>query len=239
MTGRPLRVVSLVPSATETLRAWGLDPVGVTRFCEAPDLPPVGGTKNPDIGAIAALHPDLVVLDREENRREDAEALGAAGLALHVLHVISLEDVAPSMAALAAAVGRSPVEERGGPSPDPPRPAIPVWVPIWRRPWMAIGAATYGSSLLAAAGFDVRAGGPGKYPVVELDAAAGLGVSWVLAPSEPYPFKERHRAELEAVAPVELVDGKDVFWWGARTRGALRRLTSLAQRLSATAPGDR
>ena len=239
MTRRRLRVVSLVPSATETLRIWGLDPVGVTRFCEAPDLPAVGGTKNPDIGAIAALHPDLVVLDREENRREDAEALASEGLALHVLHVTSLEDVAPSMAALAEAVGRGRSEERDAPRPAPPRPAIPVWVPIWRRPWMAIGTGTYGSSLLGAAGFEVRAGGAGKYPEVQLDAVAGLGVRCVLAPSEPYPFKERHRHELEVVAPVELVDGKDVFWWGARTPGALRRLTALARRLSATAPGDR
>ena len=66
-----LRVVSLVPSATETLLDWGIDPVACTRFCEQPQLTHVGGTKDPDIHAIAELGPDLVVMDREENRRED------------------------------------------------------------------------------------------------------------------------------------------------------------------------
>ena len=75
-----MRVVSLVPSVTETLLAWGVEPVAVTRFCEQPALRAVGGTKDPDIGAIVALAPDLVVVNDEENRREDAEALGAAGL---------------------------------------------------------------------------------------------------------------------------------------------------------------
>ena len=74
------RVVSLVPSVTETLLAWGVTPVACTRFCEQPDLPHVGGTKDPDVDAIVALAPDLVVMCVEENRWEDAAALSAAGL---------------------------------------------------------------------------------------------------------------------------------------------------------------
>ena len=85
MTGP--RVVSLLPSVTETLRTWRLDPVACTRFCEQPDLPRVGGTKDPDVDAIVALRPDLVVVDEEENRREDAEALVAAGLEVFVTAV--------------------------------------------------------------------------------------------------------------------------------------------------------
>ena len=75
-----MRVVSLVPSVTETLLAWGIEPVACTRFCEQPDLPHVGGTKDPDLASIIGLAPDLVVLDREENRKEDAEALASAGM---------------------------------------------------------------------------------------------------------------------------------------------------------------
>ena len=71
MTGR---VVSLVPSVTESLLAWGVVPVACTRFCEQPDLVHVGGTKDPDIDAIVSHAPSLVVVDREENRRDDAEA---------------------------------------------------------------------------------------------------------------------------------------------------------------------
>ena len=74
-----MRVVSLVPSVTETLLAWGVDVIACTRFCEQPELLHVGGTKDPDIAAIVALAPDLVVVDREENRREDAEALDGRG----------------------------------------------------------------------------------------------------------------------------------------------------------------
>ena len=48
-----MRVVSLVPSVTETVLAWGVTPVAVTRFCEQPDLVQVGGTKDPDLEAIA------------------------------------------------------------------------------------------------------------------------------------------------------------------------------------------
>ena len=71
------RVVSLVPSVSETLRAWGVDPIAVTRFCEQPDLPAVGGTKDPDIGAVISLRPDVVVMCEEENRRIDAETIAA------------------------------------------------------------------------------------------------------------------------------------------------------------------
>ena len=60
-------VVSLVPSVTETLLAWGIKPVACTRFCEQPTLAHVGGTKDPDIGQIVALQPDLVLLDLSVN----------------------------------------------------------------------------------------------------------------------------------------------------------------------------
>jgi ABC-type Fe3+-hydroxamate transport system substrate-binding protein len=99
-----MRVVSLVPSVTETLLAWGIAPVAVTRFCEQPDYEAVGGTKDPEIERIVELAPDLVVLCREENRREDAEALTAAGLRIHVVDVHTVAGVALELAALAGAV---------------------------------------------------------------------------------------------------------------------------------------
>jgi ABC-type Fe3+-hydroxamate transport system substrate-binding protein len=210
---------------TETLLAWGVVPVAVTRFCEQPTLLAVGGTKDPDVAAIVALGPDLVVVDREENRVEDAEALAAAGLDVHVMHVTSIADVAAALADLAARVGVVP------PRPAPLERAtirLSAFVPIWRRPWMSINAATYGSSLLAAAGVaNVLAAAPERYPTVTLEQAAALKPDVVLAPSEPYPFGERQRSELEQVAPVLLVDGQDLFWWGVRTPGALARLEAL------------
>lgn len=251
------RVVSLVPSVTETLLAWGVTPLAVTRFCEAPGLPTVGGTKNPDVAAIVARSPDLVVMDKEENRAADAEALEAEGVVVHVTHVRTVGDVAPALARLAGVLGL-PAANAAGPGPAPvpglaaipslaaipglpstpglPSIAVPVkaWVPIWRRPWMTINGATYGSSILAAAGIsNVYAEAPDPYPQVSLEAAAALCPDVVLAPSEPYAFAERHQGELETVAPVVFVDGQDLFWWGSRTPAALERLRELASALAA------
>lgn len=219
------RVVSLVPSATETLLAWGITPVAVTRFCEQPGLPTVGGTKDPDVAAVVGLAPDLVVLCEEENRREDGEALVAAGLAVETLWVRSVADVGTALGGLAARLGVDGTVEV--PNGDPPPPRLRAFVPIWRRPWMACGADTYGSSLLAHLGIgNVFDGRPERYPETSLDEVAGLAPDVVLAPSEPYPFGPRHVAELSAVAPVVLVDGRDLFWWGVRTPAALGRLGS-------------
>jgi hypothetical protein len=233
--GPPLRVVSLVPSVTETLLAWGIEPVAVTRFCEQPGYPTVGGTKNPDVARIVALHPDLVVVDREENRAEDARALEEAGLSLHVLHIRQVVDVPGALAGLRSALGLPP-DPWSEPALDSLQEgeALRAWVPIWRRPWMTIGAATYGSSLLAGIGVgNVFADAPDPYPEVSLDDVRARHPDVVLAPSEPYAFTERHRAELATVAPVVFVDGKDLFWWGSWTPGARERLGQMARGLCA------
>jgi len=218
------RVVSLVPSVTETLRVWGVEPVACTRFCEQPDLPHVGGTKDPDVAAIIDAAPDLVVVDEEENRREDHDALVAAGIAVHVLAVRDLAHVDEQMAGLADAVGArwAPLGE----IPEPPATRH-AYVPIWRRPWMALGEPTYGSALLRALGVANVAAADGAYPELDLDEARARGADVVIAPSEPYPFAERHRPELEHVAPTVLVDGRDLLWWGIRTRHALPRLAAV------------
>jgi ABC-type Fe3+-hydroxamate transport system substrate-binding protein len=224
-----MRVVSLVPSVTETLLSWGVTPVAVTRFCEQPGLPAVGGTKDPDIAGVVASRPDLVVMNDEENRIEDAEALVASGLDVHVVRIRALEDVGSELALLRR---RLALPEAGAPAPlRPPPPGMTVraFVPIWRRPWMTLNGDTYGSSLLAAVGaVNVFASAAERYPTITLDAAARLSPDVVLAPSEPYPFRDRHVPELEQVAPVELVDGRDLFWWGSRTPAALSRLRRIA-----------
>ena len=222
------RVVSLVPSVTETLLAWGVTPVACTRFCEQPDLPHVGGTKDPDVAAIVDLAPDLVVLCVEENRREDADALTAAGVATAALSIDSVADVGPALAMLAGLVGVAvpPVAE----VPPDPSPTLRAFVPIWKRPWMSLAGGTYGSSLLASLGVaNVFAGARDRYPTVTLDEVRAREPDVVLAPSEPYPFAERHVPLFEGVAPVVLVDGQDLFWWGVRTPAARDRLRAALQ----------
>jgi len=218
-----VRVVSLVPSVTETLLAWGVVPVACTRFCEQPDLRHVGGTKDPDIEAIIGLAPDLVVMCDEENRREDATALEAAGIVVHSCSPRSVADVRPALDALARAVSADPGDR--APQADPPPLGLRAFVPIWRRPWMSLAAGTYGSSVLEALGVaNVFADHPDRYPQVTLEEASALRPDVVLLPDEPYPFRPRHHAELSAVAPVVPVDGQDLFWWGVRTPDAIRRL---------------
>lgn len=219
-----MRIVSLVPSATETLLAWGIEPVACTRFCEQPALRHVGGTKDPDLDAIGALAPDLVVVDEEENRREDADGLDARGIATFVFAVRSVADAVEQCLALASTLGADPGPLAAWTPPPVVEPRARAFVPIWRRPWMGLGTGTYGSDLLGRIGWANALGATGeRYPVVEL---ADVVADAVLAPSEPYPFGPRHVPELSVVAPVSLVDGRDLFWWGARTPAALARLAS-------------
>jgi ABC-type Fe3+-hydroxamate transport system substrate-binding protein len=228
------RVVSLVPSSTETLLALGADVVACTKFCEQPNLRHVGGTKNPDVAAIVAMAPDLVVMDREENRLEDASALTDAGLELFVSDVRTVADAGRVVADLAGQLGRSvPAFDIGEPVPVR---ASSVFVPIWRRPWMSINSATYGASLLAHLGIGIVTGdAPQTYPEVDLADIRDRRPSAVLVPSEPYAFEDRHLDELARElepggsrrVPIIRIDGQDLFWWGSRTPAALERLRAV------------
>ncbi len=224
---RPARVVSLVPSSTETLLGLGADVVACTRFCEQPELLHIGGTKNPDVEAIVALAPDLVVLDREENRVVDHDALRAAGLDVFVSDVRTVGAGLDVVEELAAAAGVAGPERPTVPLVDPPVRAV-AFVPIWRRPWMSLGRATYGGSLLRRLGVELAGVGfDDPYPTVELAAVAATAPDLVLVPSEPYEFSDAHLDELAGAlrsAEIRRIDGQDLFWWGIRTPGALRRL---------------
>jgi ABC-type Fe3+-hydroxamate transport system substrate-binding protein len=225
-------VVSLVPSATETLLALGVAPIACTRFCDAPGVPTVGGTKSVDVDSVVARAPDLVVVNDEENRIADADALRQRELVLHSMSPRSVADVGPAVSALAAAVGV-----------DCPAPfdawnswwtrtrttgRVSAFVPIWRRPWMSLAHATYGSSLLAHVGItNIFRAAADRYPEVTLTEVVARDPDLVLLPSEPYAFAERHAVELRATVPrarVLFVDGRDLFWWGIRTPTAATRI---------------
>jgi hypothetical protein len=119
---------------------------------------------------------------------------------------------------------------------DPPEPWVPpaeperrrtAFVPIWARPWMTLNADTYGASVLAAAGWaSAWADDPVRYPEVTADDVRTRAVDAVLAPTEPWAFTTADLPELAERfgAPAVLVDGQDLFWWGARTAGAVERL---------------
>ena len=231
----PTRVVSLVPSATETLVALGVAPVGCTRFCDLAGVPTVGGTKNVDVDAVVALAPDLVIVNDEENRVEDAKSLVARGLALHSMSPRSVADVGTAVCALAAAIGAEPPAPFDAWDAWQARTRAPArlaaFIPIWRRPWMSLAADTYGSSLLALAGItNIFGDSVDRYPEVSLGEVAARGPDVALLPSEPYAFAERHALELQEAVPrlrATFVDGRDLFWWGIRTPAAAERLQTV------------
>lgn len=223
-----LRVISLVPSATECLIEWGIAPIACTRFCNQEHIQSVGGTKDPNIELIGELQPDLVVMDKEENLLEHFYELEKRGIQTHVLHVTTLDNLQEQINSLAAELGiQAAYLDFGNRNELHSR----AFVPIWRKPWMALGQPTYGASLLGHLGIEVVAPGNGSYPAVTLDQIAGLYPDVILAPSEPYPFTARQLPELETVAPVIFVDGQDLFWWGVRTPAALNRLREMLPKM--------
>ncbi len=230
------RVISLVPSVSETLVAFGVLPIACTRFCEQPGLPTVGGTKNPDVAAIVELAPDLVVVNDEENRWEDASALITAGLAVHSMSPRSVHDVGGEMRALAERVGVPVPAPFGVDEWDAWLASMlaPRWydafVAVWRRPWMSLASDTYGSSLLDLLGVrNVFADSLVRYPEVTLAEVAARAPNLILLPSEPYVFGPEHAREIGRAVdgvPVAFVDGRDLFWWGIRTPEAASRLAA-------------
>ncbi len=236
-----MRVVSLVPSLTELV--WTLTPaalVGRTRFCVVPAsladaVPAFGGTKDPDLAGIVAAGPELVIANREENRREDVEALEAAGLRVLLTDIRSVEAALAAIREIgralgneagAAAIVRAFEAERSHEGAMPARP-VRVFVPIWRAPLLGLGGDTYGSSLLEAAGAVNVLAGRERYPEVTLEEVAGLGPELILLPDEPYRFGERHVPEFAGVAPTRVVDGQLLWWYGPRMAEALRTLRQI------------
>lgn len=225
-----MRVVSLVPSVTETLSEWGVTPIACTKYCERPDLHHVGGTKNPDVEAIVALAPDLVVVDVQENRLEDFNALTAAGLNVLALDVVSLETMRVDLQRLAGAIGHEPTFEE---APNYSSLGQRAFIPIWRRPWMSIGADTFGSRLLEAIGItNICSELDSNYPELDLATVAEMQPDLIIVPSEPYEFEDAHLEELTDIAPTVRVDGRDLFWWGTRSPHAMKRLYELLHSLS-------
>lgn len=250
--GGPRRIVSLVPSLTEALFALGLGErvVGVTEWCvhpatEVARLPKVGGTKTPDLAALRALGPDLVLANREENRRRDVAALEAAGIPVWLTYPRTVREGAELLAELAG-LGAPPerAAEVVGPTlaavvdaearPAGPRPR--VFCAIWRAPWMSVGRDTYIHDMIQlSGGANVFAGRAGRrYPIVAEADLVAAAPEVVLLPDEPYRFEARDAAELRGLdlpaartGRIHLIDGTLVSWYGPRIRRALETLQAL------------
>ena len=246
------RIVSLVPSTTELLCALGLADalVGVTVYCVEPRAvvrtkTRVGGEKDPNLETIRALAPDLVVANIEENRREDVEALRAAGLEVFLTYPRTVRESLTMIRELGAVTGAATAAQQLLDELEPlhasvrtrlaDRRATPCFYPIWRDPWMTIGEDTYIHDLLATCGGANVFGDGRRYPTVSLDEVAARSPDVVLLPDEPYRFRRAHLrdfdryAEMPAVrhGRIQLVDGKRFSWHGPRLAEALRTVPVL------------
>ena len=240
-------LVSLVPSLTELLFWFGLGDsvLGRTRFCTEPAgeverVRIIGGTKNPNIERIVALQPGLVLANKEENRKEDIEALQATGLRVHVTDPNSVAEAAATVRQLGGILG---VQSRADELASATETAVAggdgaglqrrVFVPIWKEPLMGLGGMSYGDDVLRCAGGVNVLGGRPRYPEVTLEEVAALHPELVLLPDEPYPFKASDAAMFADVAPGAVIDGKLLWWYGPRMPDSLRTLRELLRRAEA------
>ena len=224
------RVVSLVPSLTEALAcsAPGLL-VGATDWCSHPadlDVTRIGGTKNPDVGRIIALAPDLVLANEEENRAPDLAALRAAGLAVWVTEVRTVDQALRSldrMLVTACGLPRPGWLDRAwaawsdsdSDSDVTGRGAVAAIVPIWRRPWMVLGRDTFAGDVLRRLGVrNVYADHPDRYPAIPLEQLREAGADLVVLPDEPYLFTATDGPEAFPGLPAALLSGRHLTWYG-------------------------
>ena len=237
----PQRIISLVPSVTELLVQWGLAAhlVGRTRYCIEPrwirtTIPTVGGTKDPDLGRIRDLAPDLVLLERDENPKAVADALTAMGIPWLALEIHTVKDCAVALRRLGAVLGVLETAEvraaalelslKGRRRKGPRTLAL-----IWRDPWMCAGPDTYPGDLLRQTGLTPI--GPARYPTLTDSELEALAPQLILLPSEPFRFNQRHQAGLQKrfpVAVVRLVDGRALTWYLSRTEAGLELARSLS-----------
>ena len=251
-----MRIISLVPSVTETLFELGLGDqiVAITRWCTRPadqviHKPKVGGTKNPKLDSIASFEPDVVILDCDENRKEDAESLARLGINTLSVFPKNFEDSVELIRTLGKRFGVEAKSSEMISEMEQLRNAYhPIPYPhsmilIWRSPYMTFNSDTYANAASILFGFQNQFGNhPQRYPSLTSEEIRRANPSVVLFPDEPYPFQPKHveafRSEFPELRAVKqnqllLFDGSYIAWHGFGTLRALREFPSiLAERLS-------
>ena len=245
-----MRIISLVPSVTETLFELGLEDqiVAVTRWCTRPaekviHKPKIGGTKNPKLQSILDLRPDIVILDCDENRKEDSEKLEKNGIRTFTIFPKTIDDSVHIIRQLGELFSvQSRAEEmvseiqkiRDIYRPDKVYDSL---ILIWRKPYMTINADTYVHAACELFGFhNVFAQHPERYPPLTADEIERADPEMILFPDEPYPFRQKQldlfQQEFPALRAVRnqqmfLFDGSYIAWHGFGTLRALREFPAL------------
>lgn len=232
----PKRIVSLVPSQTELLFDLGLgeEVVGITKFCVHPqqwwrNKLRVGGTKQLQVDKILALNPDLVIANKEENTQAEIEFL-ATQVPVWVSDISNIAQAMEMIRAVGELVDKNAVAasilheiQSGFAALKPANQPKRVAYFIWKNPWMTIGNDTFIHSMIEHIGWENVYAHKRRYPETTLEELQELTPEIILLSSEPYPFKEKHIAELQAVlsnSQVLLVDGEMFSWYGSRMKHA-------------------
>lgn len=226
-----MRIVSLVPSITELLFTLGLgeEVIGITKFCVHPDewfrtRQRVGGTKNINLELITVLGPDLIIANKEENVKEQIDALSSRFTVL-LTDVDNFEEALLMIEDVGNATGKSANAKNlintitDGFSTLKDTGLKPAAYFIWKDPWMTVGGDTYINSMMRKAGFQNIYENEKRYPEVNLADLKEKAPEYILLSSEPYPFREKHIGELSSIFPdstILLVDGEIFSWYGSR-----------------------
>ena len=230
----PKRIISLVPSQTELLFDLGLDEriSGITKFCIHPatkvrNKPVVGGTKTLNLNRIRSLRPDLIIANKEENTREQIEEL-QHHYVVHITDVATLPDALNMIREVGALVGKTQESEKMASQIDTSlrslslinlsdRPTVAYF--IWRKPYMVAANATFIHSMLEVAGFRNVFADQTRYPEIIPDDLKAAQPDLIFLSSEPYPFTQKHIAEVQEICPLShvlIVDGEVFSWYGSR-----------------------
>ena len=246
------RIVSLVPSITELLFDLGLGPfvAGRTTFCIHPrpaveSVPRVGGTKTVRLDRLRRLEPTHVIVNVDENRRSDVQAIESFTPHVIVTHPLDPADNPGLFRLIGSIFGRDEAAARlAGAFAEAASsvtetadrlPARRVLYLIWKEPWMTVSRDTYISRTLALVNWETAAHDPGvRYPEVTLAEPLFAGIDLVLLSSEPYPFKPEHAALVRAApggarVPIALIDAEMISWYGSRAIPGLRYLARFAE----------
>ncbi|HLS70152.1 MAG TPA: helical backbone metal receptor [Chitinophagaceae bacterium] len=242
------RIISLVPSQTELLVDLGLRNkiVGITKFCVHPqnlkeEKTIIGGTKQVHIPKIEQLKPDLILANKEENTKEIIESLKDIA-PIFITDIYDLQDAISMIYAVGQITNTQNQADKIAKTIENAFTKLEfhkktikkVAYFIWKKPWMVVGNNNFIHTLFPYLGLENAFHSYDRYPEVVWSNPLWKEVDYIFLSSEPYPFKEKHIAEVQEKVPhakIFLVDGEYFSWYGSRLIGTAAYLQELKQRI--------
>ena len=221
-----MKIISLVPSITEALFDFGLSEkeiIGRTKFCIHPEkevskIQIIGGTKNIHLDKICGLNPDLIIANKEENEKDQIEAL-SENFNVWLTDIENIEQNRIFIRKLGNLLKREHLAEKyiqqiDNCFPDSIKKTKAAYL-IWKNPLMTVGSDTFIHDIMNRTGFENIFGDQKRYPEISLEKLDSAEI--ILLSTEPFPFKQKHVEEFQAIFPhkkIMLVEGEAFSWYG-------------------------